>query len=363
MTVSELSAGSKLRVAYLTAIEDDREEPSARALGRIVRVLEPADTSYERLARLLRSPEFDPSGEYAHAGALRSPTPPPPATIDLQPTGPVVPSVEPAPAVPTMSSERAESDHLVTAPALAEPSGLQFEHAVTELAPLPEGGVAVTCSACQRAIDTEYFDVNGRVLCDRCRTAAESVMATPSGIEPLIVASVFGLGAAIAGAIIYYAVIAIAHLQIGYVAILIGYMVGYAVRKGARGRGGLRFQILAVVLTYFAVGLAYTPLVFKQMETNRAARNVNASPTVVAQPQPQKIPNTTGPSLLWAALLLSFFVFALPVLVVLGSFPFGLISAFIIFIGLRQSWRMTAAPHIQVFGPYRVGRTATAGTA
>ena len=66
---------------------------------------------------------------------------------------------------------------------------------------------------------------------------------------PLAIAAIFGLGAALAGAAIYYAVIAITHFEIGLVAILIGYMVGYAVRKGAGGRGGLRFQILAALLT------------------------------------------------------------------------------------------------------------------
>ena len=40
-------------------------------------------------------------------------------------------------------------------------------------------------------------------------------------------------------------------------------MVGWAIRKGTAGRGGRRFQILAAVLTYWAVGLAYTPLAFK----------------------------------------------------------------------------------------------------
>jgi len=55
------------------------------------------------------------------------------------------------------------------------------------------------------------------------------------GAGKLIRAGVFGLGAAIAGAAIYYAVMAIADLEIGIVAILIGYMVGYAVRKGAAG--------------------------------------------------------------------------------------------------------------------------------
>lgn len=175
-------------------------------------------------------------------------------------------------------------------------------------------------------------------------------------------ASVLGLGAALAGAIIYYAVIAIANLQIGYIAILIRYMVGYAVRKGARGRGGLRFQILAVALTYFAICLAYTPIVVKQMiRANRVTTNAaaagGAASTRTASPKP------TAPRLLWSLLALLLFIVALPVLFVWGSFPSGLISAFIIFIGLRQSWKMTAAPQIQVLGPYRVGAAATAGSA
>jgi hypothetical protein len=52
---------------------------------------------------------------------------------------------------------------------------------------------------------------------------------------------------------------------------------------------------------------------------------------------------------------LSGLIAALPVLVVVGSFPSGLISAFIIFIGMRQAWKMTGAPVMRVAGPYRVG--------
>src|SRR2546430_14710007 len=110
--------------------------------------------------------------------------------------------------------------------------------------------LAVSCAGCQTSIATEYYDVNGQTCCGRCRIAVEAAAETPRGILPLVIAGVFGLAAGVVGAAIYYAVIAIAHLEIGIVAILIGYMVGYAVRKGARGRGGLRFQILAVVVTY-----------------------------------------------------------------------------------------------------------------
>jgi hypothetical protein len=41
--------------------------------------------------------------------------------------------------------------------------------------------------------------------------------------------------------------------------------------------------------------------------------------------------------------------------VVIGSFPSGLISAFIIVIGMRQAWRMTSAIVVKVHGPYRIG--------
>ena len=136
------------------------------------------------------------------------------------------------------------------------------------------------------------------------------------------------IGAAIAGAAIYYAVIAIAHLEIGIVAILIGYMVGWGVRKGAGGRGGRRFQILAVVLTYWAVGLAYSPLAFEELSGSIG----------------KLVP----------------VIFALPVIVIFRSLPFGLISA--LFIGMRQAWVMTAPQMIDISGPFKVG-TGTAPTA
>src|SRR5205823_766631 len=134
-------------------------------------------------------------------------------------------------------------------------------------------------------------------------------------------------GAGIAGAIVYYAVMAIAHLEIGIIAVLIGYMVGYAIRKGARGRGGRRFQILAVALTYASIALAYTPLALNQPAGGGAV----------------------------SLLIVGAFIVALPILVIVGSFPSGLISAVIIVIGMRQAWRMTAAPLVRVRGPFRVG--------
>jgi hypothetical protein len=243
---------------------------------------------------------------------------------------------------------------------------LQFDHAVTSSASSGDSGSesgrpAVVCVVCHSAVDTEYFQINRSIVCPRCRAGVETAVETPRGMMPLAVAGLFGLGAGIAGAVIYYAVIAFAHLEIGIVAILIGYMVGYAVRKGARGRGGLRFQVLAVILTYMSVGLAYAPIALKQAAStsrgHRAPGTEDQSGAEIGridtgragQPRPLLF------SLPVAAAFLAGLVLTLPVLVVFGSFPSGLISAVIIFIGMRQAWRMTSAPWLQILGPYRVG--------
>jgi hypothetical protein len=240
-------------------------------------------------------------------------------------------------------------------------SDLQFDRAVSAQPPSSTAGLAVTCAACQAAITDNFYDVNGHTVCSGCRTAFETAAETPRGIGPLAIAAACGFFAALAGALIYYVLLAYANLEIGIVAILIGYMVGYSVRKGARG-GGRRFQILAVALTYAAVALAYTPIVVRsaidaQNKTRNAqhtgaADGTQANVATSAEPPRGRVNPVAG--IVGIAVLFGFAA-ALPVLVVFSSFPSGLISAFIIFFGLRQAWKMTAAPHIQVLGPYRVG--------
>jgi hypothetical protein len=202
--------------------------------------------------------------------------------------------------------------------------------------------------------------VNGAAACASCRDLVERYGRPPRGIVPLARAALFGFGAAVAGAILYYAVIAITKLEIGLVAIAIGYMVGYAVRKGTGGRGGRAFQILAIVLTYWSVGLAYLPLAFGDREGTQPSSTQStasdATPPVAAPATPPAAPPPVGPMSFAIALAFLFaFSFALPVLAVLGSFPGGLISAAIIAFGMQQAWRMTASPQFTITGPLRVG--------
>jgi hypothetical protein len=238
---------------------------------------------------------------------------------------------------------------------------LQFDRVVPESSSAhSQGNVGMVCSACHEPIPTEYYDINGNVVCQGCRLLIEAAAETPRGVAPFLTAALGGLGAGIVGAIIYFAVIYFAKLEIGLVAILIGYMVGYSVRRGAGGRGGLRFQVLAVALTYASIALAYAPVVV--MSAANASREAQTAATTTgptgtsAQPVASGRPIERSPqsALVVVAILLAF-IAALPVLVVWGSFPSGLISALIIVIGMRQAWRMTGALQLSVFGPYQVG--------
>ena len=139
-------------------------------------------------------------------------------------------------------------------------------------------------------------------------------------------------------------------------------MIGYAVRKGAKGRGGRRFQVLAAVLTYTSVAFAYAPIAVRQvMAADRAAqRQVAAAPDSSIAPPPSsggrvaRERPTTARFLVAVSSVIAL-VFALPVIVVVTSFPSGLISGLIIFIGMRQAWKMTGALSLDVQGPFRVG--------
>jgi len=234
---------------------------------------------------------------------------------------------------------------------------LQFDR--VELPPDQAGDTAsapgVVCRGCGAAITTEYFDLAGTPVCEACRTAIERAQDAARGWPRFARAAAFGSVAAIAGAILYYAVIAITNLEIGLVAIVIGFMVGFAVTKGTGGYGSRRYQLLAVFLTYFAVGLAYMPLVVNQTANSASTRKGSERAADIAADQAPTRPLPGG--LAGAVVALLLLTLALPVLMVIGSLPSGLISAVIIGIGMRQAWRMTAAPPA-LTGPYRLGTDA-----
>lgn len=244
---------------------------------------------------------------------------------------------------------------------------LQFDSVV----PRADGASAVTaCTLCHTPFDAEYFDVNGQQICRACSDKVAYHAATPRELSTLGRAAVAGLVAAVLGAVLYFAVIAISGFEVGLVSIAIGYMVGYGVRLGTRGRGGRRFQVMAVVLTYWAIGLAYSTLAIKALIEERK----DGARAAVSGPQKSGETTTTAPaasatdnadaqtgdgSFALSLLYLVAFTFVMPVLAIAGDMPGGLLSGAIIVFGMMQAWKMTAAPVVTVTGPYRIGASAT----
>jgi hypothetical protein len=259
---------------------------------------------------------------------------------------------------------------------------------------------SITCAKCSRVVTTYYYTVDDASVCSSCKRAIDAEWARrKTGIWR---AAAYGFGAAVVGAAIYYGVIAITNLEIGIVALLIGYMVGYAVRRGA-GRGGRRLQVLAAALTYLSVGMAYSPLALKPILTGHATSLITkkttatkSAPAPAASPRPAAPAARSGDSaaaspppvastprkttrstssfrrrqitlrvFVMAVGALVLFVTILPIVAIIGSMPAGLISALIIGIGMLRAWRMTAdtgsdAGVTVIAGPFRVGKPVVA---
>jgi hypothetical protein len=267
--------------------------------------------------------------------------------------------------------------------ARAANSGLQFDRMVSSS---DAEGDQVTCGRCNASIVTQYYSADGQILCPKCKQTVDSeqrrLAARAKSPAGFLLAALLGLGATIVGAIIYWGVARVTNLEIALVAILIGFMVGAAVRKGASGAGGRRFQLLAAGLTYLSVGLAYAAIAAgaAQAESDLVATaDSTATPASAALLTAGDSSLSTSVDSLRAAVdplasggiavtdpdaseisggmafvgLVSL-VLALPVLVIFGSLPGGLISALIIGFGMQQAWRMTGSQLRQVTGPYTV---------
>lgn len=252
-----------------------------------------------------------------------------------------------------------------------EPNGrppeedLQFDRA--EFAVSAE---QVACSSCQGHIASTYFQVGGAVVCDTCRIGIESALAGGSGFGRFAKAALFGGVAAVGGAGIYFAIVALTGYELALVAIVVGYLVGAGVRLGAERRGGWLYQTLAILLTYTAIVATYVPMIIRGLEqlpaeSQSAARGESDSPARSESPGAAGS-EPAGESMqdMWnsddAAKRLVVFVVIVFVAFV-SPFMAGfenIIGLLIIAFALYQAWVMNKKLRIEISGPYRVGPDA-----
>ncbi len=156
---------------------------------------------------------------------------------------------------------------------------------------------APACALCKRALGSSYFTVNAAITCEDCHHLIATQIKESRGARAFFRAAAFGAGAAVAGSIAWYAVAKITGMEIGLLAIAVGWAVGKAVRHGARGPGAKRYQALAMLLTYLSITGSYVPLVWKSVTDVQDAKptptTTGAKPAAAAPATPSTTTTTT----------------------------------------------------------------------
>lgn len=218
------------------------------------------------------------------------------------------------------------------------------------------------CGVCGEPLRGHYFDINGKMACERCRYDVEAELSQAGGAGGFFKAAFAGLGVAAAGSALYYAVREGTGYEFGLISILVGYAVGQAVRWGSRAKGGWVYQSLAIFLTYMAIVSTYVPIVFqeigKQAKREKAAAAAPAQPGG-ASPAVAKA-STTAPvqeeeiglgdaAMAFGALFL--FIMAIPFL---AGFE-NIIGLAIIAFGLYEAWKLNRRTVLSISGPFQLG--------
>lgn len=303
--------------------------------------------------------------------------------------------------------QRPESAHHVVAPAL------DLERVV----PAAGGAAApgLICSACNKPVVDEYFEVVGKATCRTCKFAIEEAMTGGSRVARVIRASLAGVVAAAIGAYLYHALTKATDREFAIAALVLGAMVGGAVRWGAKRRGGWAYQWMAVLLTYASIGGAHLPEFIDAIQggvsepaasqaaspspaagspsvpepaamqagtippASPAASPAPANPPLAAAPEAEPAAAATAekpaadaqaaepapdvPPLMKKHPFASLIVIGVVALAVAGAWPVFLLASepgtallgiLITFFGLQAAWKMNRKLVVEFTGPYRV---------
>ncbi len=229
------------------------------------------------------------------------------------------------------------------------------------------------CVKCRQSITNSYYEAEGDIICTTCKKAMEQFMKTGTESGNFFRSLLFGIPAAILSGIIYYAITAITGYEFGLVAIVIGLVVGGAVKAGSRHRGGWRYQLLAMFLTYAAIVSTYAPYIIEGFQAGLDANEVavmnDLSAEETSAPSPvssdttvsSHIPsnsfnqaeyqaNVTTLAKISGTIFLMILVFISPFL---AGFQ-NIIGLIIIGIGLYEAWAINKYSELNINGPYEM---------
>jgi hypothetical protein len=218
------------------------------------------------------------------------------------------------------------------------------------------------CAECRGPIVDTYFESDAGVICAACHTRIARALGNQPADGRLFRALGFGAGAAIVGAAIYFAILALTGRDLSVVVLLVGLLVGKAVRLGARSRGGRGYQWLAIGLTYLAIASTYLPFVLNGFNRGSGAATTSVTtpatsgdaflavgipPAAVAPPRASLGATAVD---LGALLLLAV---AAPVLEG-ATHPVTLV---VFALAIAIAWRTNRRTAVRITGPYHVRMT------
>jgi hypothetical protein len=207
------------------------------------------------------------------------------------------------------------------------------------------------CPLCQTAMEGPYYQIQGVNVCPACAEARRTQQELPDSRQKFLRAFLYGSGAAFASWVVWSVVEIATGMQLGILAIGVGWAVGTAIRKGTVGHTSRKYQIMAVLLTYLAISMSFIPLLLSEMvkkgdpAKNAAAQQKGAPPVTVK-------PEGPPPSLGLALLGLGVMALVSPLLGAVVNFPMGLIGVFIVFLGLQRAWLLTKPDDALIAGPF-----------
>jgi hypothetical protein len=234
-------------------------------------------------------------------------------------------------------------------------------------------GAAPACAQCATPITDRYFTLGSHTLCEACHFAFQHAKAPGNPATRFMGAAGLGGIAAAVGCGIWMAVTELTGYEIGLIAIVVGYIVGFAVHVGSRRVGGLAYQLLALILTYSAIVMTYVPTIAAQLnaseefhselaaaEAEAWAEDPSGGPASDAVEGEAAAPPVLTPeqseAIAW--------IYAIPYAFML-PFLMGFenaIGILIIGFALWQAFRMNARAKIDLQGPFRLeARDTTVG--
>lgn len=225
-----------------------------------------------------------------------------------------------------------------------------------------EGAGPAACASCKTILSGEYFQANGSNVCATCASALRQALAG-AGSAPgrFVRALLWGIGAALLGAGIYYGVLALTGYEVGLVSILVGFLVGAGVHRGSGGRGGLVYQCMAAIMTYLAIVGTYVPLFIKDKEFSKIDKSsetafVEEAAVPVGQTSDELAGNPNaagelpGPDLVGGLIALATLAGVILAAPFLAGFQ-NILGILIIGFGVWQAWKMNRRPNLTLSGP------------